>query len=244
MSRRLRGAVLAGAASACLLAASASASAERYEHRTPHDPSGIGKVYLGREIARVMGPDGIARLDRPARKSEEPPAIVIAALGLQPGQVVADLGAGTGYYTFELARAVGPRGTVLAVEIEDAMLSALRKRAAELKATNVGLVRATARDPRLPAGRIDVVLMVHVYHELEFPYEVMQAVVRSLTPQGRVAIVEHRAEAEDSPVSALHAMSEAQIVKEMRAAGLELERKADTLPGQHIVIFRRAAGGG
>jgi ubiquinone/menaquinone biosynthesis C-methylase UbiE len=219
------------------------ASAEPYEHRTPHHPSGIGKLYLGREIARVMGPEGIARLDRPARKSEEPPAIVIEALGLQPGQIVADVGAGTGYYTFELARAVGPRGTVLAVEIEGAMLAALRKRAAELNATNVGLVRATPSDPRLPPARIDVVLMVHVYHELEFPYEVMQALVRSLKPEGRVAIVEHRAEAEDSAVGALHAMSEAQIVKEMRAAGLELERKSDALPGQHIVIFRKAARG-
>jgi predicted methyltransferase len=223
--------------------AGAAASAERYEHRAPPDPSGIGKVYLGREIARVMGPDGIARLDRPARKSEEPPALVIAALGLQPGQTVADLGAGTGYYTFELARAVGPRGTVLAVEIEDAMLAALRKRAVELNATNVGLVRARPNDPRLPPGRLDVVLMVHVYHELEFPYEVMQAVVRSLKPDGRVAIVEHRGEDEDSPVNPLHAMTKVQIVKEMQAAGLVLERTADTLPGQHIAIFRRPAAG-
>jgi ubiquinone/menaquinone biosynthesis C-methylase UbiE len=188
-----------------------------------------------------MGPEGIARLDRPARKRDEPPEVLIAALGLQPGQLVADLGAGTGYYTFELARAVGPRGTVLAVEIEDAMLAALRKRAAELNATNVGLVRGRPNDPRLPPGKLDVVLMVHVYHELEFPYEVMQAVVRSLKPDGRVAIVEHRAEDEDSPVSPLHSMTQAQIAKEMQAAGLELERTADTLPGQHIAIFRRPA---
>ena len=231
---------MAAAASACI--AAAAPSAERYEYRAPHDASGIGKLYLGREIARVMGPEGIARLDRPARRSEEPPAKVIEALGLQPGQVIADLGAGTGYYTFELARAVGPRGTVLAVEIEDAMLAALRKRAAELDATNVGLVRATPTDPRLPPARIDLVLMVHVYHELEFPYEVMGAVVRSLKPEGRVAIVEHRAE-DGSRSGDLHAMSEAQIVKEMRAAGLELERTADTLPGQHIAIFRKAAVG-
>lgn len=186
-----------------------------------------------------MGPEGIARLDRPARRREEPPEVVIAALGLEPGQAVADLGAGTGYYTFELARAVGPRGTVLAVEIEDAMLAALRKRAAERNATNVGLVRARPSDPRLPPARLDLVLMVHVYHELEFPYEVMQAVVRSLKPGGRVAIVEHRAEDDDSPVSPLHSMTHAQLVKEMQAAGLELERTADTLPGQHIAIFRR-----
>ena len=186
-----------------------------------------------------MGPGGIARLDRPSRAAEEPPQAVIAALELRAGDVVADLGAGTGYYTFELARAVGPRGTVLAVEIEDAMLGELRKRAARLGARNVGLVRGTARDPRLPAGKVDLVLMVHVYHELEFPYEVMEAVVRALKPDGRVAIVEHRAEEEDSPVGRLHAMTQTQIVKEMRAAGLALERSANTLPGQHILMFRR-----
>jgi predicted methyltransferase len=232
---------MAVAASVCL--AAAAASAEPYEYRSPSDPSGIGKLYLGREIARVMGPEGIPRLDRSSRVAEEPPGTVVEALALRAGDVVADLGAGTGYYTFELARAVGPRGTVLAVEIEDAMLAELRKRAARLGARNVGLIRATARDPRLPPGKVDVVLMVHVYHELEFPYEVMHAVVRALKPEGRVAIVEHRAEDEDSPVSRLHAMTEAQIVKEMNAAGLELERSATALPGQHIAIFRRSRGG-
>jgi len=214
-------------------------SPSRYERRKAHDPGGIGKFYLGREIARVVGAEGIARFERPEREAEEQPERLIEALQLEGGEVVADLGAGSGYYTFRLAKAVGPTGTVLAVEIQDAMLAALRKRAAELRATNVGLVRATPTDPRLPAQRLDLVLLVHVYHELEHPYEVMAKAVQALKPGGRIVLVEHRAEDPELLVAPLHRMSEAQMVREMNAVGLEHLQTLDAVPRQHVLVFGR-----
>lgn len=211
----------------------------RYEFRARHDPNGIGKFYLGREIAAITGAGGIPWLDRPDRERTEPRGEVIESLGLTGGEIVADLGAGSGYYTFALAEAVGPRGTVLAVEIQDEMLAAIRRRAAERNATNVGLVRSTPRDPRLPAGRLDLLLMVDVYHELEFPFEVMTKVVESLKPDGRVALIEYRAEDPDVPIKAVHKMTEEQIIREMRVVGLEHVETIDTLPWQHLVMFRK-----
>lgn len=167
--------------------------------------------------------------------------MTLQALDLKGGEVVADLGAGSGYYTFALAEAVGPKGTVLAVEIQEEMLAALRRRAARVGATNVGLIRGTPTDARLPPRRMDLVLMVDVYHELEFPYEVMQNVVRSLKPGGRVAIVEYRAEDPDVPIRPLHKMTEAQILKELQGVGLEHVATVDGLPWQHLVIFKAAA---
>ncbi|MGQ0833521.1 MAG: class I SAM-dependent methyltransferase [Gammaproteobacteria bacterium] len=211
--------------------------------RADHDPDGIGKFYFGREIARVTGADGIPWLDRPEREETEPRAKVLEALELTGGEVVADLGAGSGYYTFVLSDAVGPKGTVLAVEIQEGMLAALRRRASQLKAMNVGLVRGTSRDPRLPAGRVDLVLMVDVYHELEYPYEVMSKVVQALKPGGRVALTEYRAEDPDVPIKAVHKMTESQIRLEMEAVGLEHVRTVDTLPWQHLVLFRKGSDG-
>lgn len=167
---------------------------------------------------------------------------MLEALALRGGEVVADLGAGSGYYTFPLARAVGPTGTVLAVEIQDEMLAALRRRAALTSATNVGLIRGTPRNPRLPAGRVDLVLMVDVYHELEYPFEVMSQVVRALKPQGRVALIEYRAEDPAVPVGALHKMSQAQLRLEMGAVGLRQVGSYDGLPRQHLLFFAKAEG--
>jgi ubiquinone/menaquinone biosynthesis C-methylase UbiE len=219
-------------------AAALPAVAPGYEFPTEHDPDGIGKVYLGREIARITGPDGIAWFDRPQREETEPRSRIIEALQLRGGEVVADLGAGSGYYTFALATAVGPKGTVLAVEVQEEMLAALRKKAGQLHATNVGLIRGRPDDPRLPAGRVDLVLMVGVYHELEFPFEVMTKVVRALKPGGRVAIIEHRAEDPEVQVKPLHKMTEIQIRKEMQAVGLEHTESVDILPRQHLLIFQ------
>jgi ubiquinone/menaquinone biosynthesis C-methylase UbiE len=210
-----------------------------YERKASASRGGTGKVYLGREIARVASADSIPRFERPQRQSEEQPERLIEALRLAGGETVADLGAGSGYYTFRLAKAVGPKGTVLAVEIQDEMLAALRKRAAELRATNVGLVRGRADDPRLPAGRLDLVLLVHVYHELEYPYEVMTKTVQALKPAGRIVIVEHRAEGSDASASPLHRMSEEQIVKEMEAVGLARLDTLDVAPSQHVLVFGR-----
>lgn len=210
-----------------------------YETRTNHDPNGIGKFYMGREIAQVMGPGGIEWLDRREREEEEHPAAVLDSLDLHPGEVVADLGAGSGYFTFRIAPKVAGAGKVMAVEIQDAMLNTLRARAAALKATNVEVVQASETDPNLPVSSVDLVLVVDVYHELAFPFEVMTRVREALKPGGRVVFVEYRKEDPTVRIKEVHKMSVKQLEKEMNAVGLTLVRTVETLPLQHIVIFEK-----
>ena len=212
-------------------------SAPRYETRTSHDPNGTGTFYMGREIAQVMGPGGIEWLDRAQRDTEEHPAQVLDALQLHSGEVVADLGAGSGYFTFRMAPKVGQTGKVLAVDVQDEMLQTLKQRAAARKLANVQVIQASETDPHLPAGTVDLVLMVDVYHELAHPYEVMQKVRDSLKPDGHVAFVEYRLEDPDVPIKEVHKMSVAQLDKEMTAVGLVPVRRIETLPLQHILIF-------
>lgn len=220
-------------------AAAASQAAPRYETRADHDPNGTGKFYMGREIAQVMGPGGIEWLDRPTREDEEQPSKVLDALELHAGEVVADIGAGSGYFTFRMAPRVGTTGKVLAVEIQGAMLDALRTRAAALKATNVEVVQGTESDPHLPAGGVDLVLFVDVYHELAYPFEVMTKVREALKPGGRVVFVEYRKEDPAVRIKEAHKMTVAQLDKEMSAVGLKRVRTVETLPLQHIVMFEK-----
>jgi precorrin-6B methylase 2 len=208
-----------------------------YEVRAIHDPDGTGRFYLGREIAQVMGPGGMAWLDRPEREAEEHPEAVIDAMELRGGEVVADLGAGSGYFTFRLAAKVGKAGKVLAVDIQDEMLDTLRRRAATLGVTNVQEVKASPTDPHLPSGGVDRVLMVDVYHELAYPYEVMTKVRAALKPGGRVVFVEYRKEDPLVPIKEVHKMSVEQLTKEMKEVGLVPVRTIESLPAQHIVIF-------
>ena len=218
---------------------SASPPQSVYETRRVHDPNGTGKFYMGREIAQVMGPDGLGWLDRPEREQEEHPGVVIDSLGLRAGEVVADLGAGSGYFTFRIAPRVGKTGRVLAVEIQDEMLKAIRQRAAALKATNVEEVKGSETDPQLPAGGVDLVLMVDVYHELAYPCEVMTRVRDALKPGGRVVFVEYRKEDPQIPIKEVHKMSVDQLKNEMKVIGLVHFRTVESLPSQHIVIFEK-----
>jgi predicted methyltransferase len=192
---------------------------------------------MGREIAQVMGPGGIEWLDRREREEEEHPSQVLKALNLHPGEVVADIGAGSGYFTFRMAPKVGPAGKVLAVEVQDAMLQTLRTRTAEKKITNVEVIRATETNPQLPVSGVDLVLFVDVYHELAYPFEVMTKVREALKPEGRVAFVEYRKEDPSVPIKEAHKMSVQQLEKEMNAVGLVRVRTVETLPQQHIVFF-------
>ncbi|HEV2494142.1 MAG TPA: class I SAM-dependent methyltransferase [Terriglobia bacterium] len=208
-----------------------------YETRATHDPNGTGKFYMGREIAQVMGPGGIAWLDRPERADEERPAAVLDALELRGGEVVADLGAGSGYFTFRIAPKVGKTGKVLAVDLQDEMLDTIRRRAQALKVTNVEEVKASETDPALPLNGVDLVLMVDVYHELAYPFEVMTKVRQALKPGGRVVFVEYRKEDPRVPIKEVHKMSVEQLEKEMSVVGLAHLRTVETLPLQHIVIF-------
>ncbi|WP_263379872.1 class I SAM-dependent methyltransferase [Granulicella paludicola] len=210
-----------------------------YEARAKHDPDGTGMFYMGREIAQVMGAGGIAWLDRSQRDTEEHPAEVLAALHLRPGEVVADLGAGSGYFTFRMVPQVGETGKVIAVDVQDEMLQTLHQRAAAMKVTNVEVVKGTETDPHLPPGAVDLVLMVDVYHELAYPREVMERVRESLKPKGRVVFVEYRKEDPEVQIKEVHKMSVYQLEKEMNAVGLVRVRTVETLPLQHIVIFQK-----
>lgn len=195
---------------------------------------GIGKFYLGREIAQVMGHLGAPWLDRVDREAEEKPSLLIDLLELKPGEVVADVGAGTGYHVFRMAPKVGK---VLAVDIQPEMLTILTNRAKERGVTNVEPVLGTISDPKLPANGVDLVLLVDVYHEFDHPVEMMTAIRAALKPDGRLMLVEFRAEDPNVPIKALHKMSEAQARKEMESVGLVWQKTVPTLPWQHLMVF-------
>ena len=211
--------------------------ADRYEFRSAHDPDGIGKFYLGREIAHVMGPGGILWLERTERETEEKPQLLIDALDIKPGQTIADLGAGSGYYSFRIAPLVGPTGKVLAIDIEPAMLDVIAQRASRERIANVATVRASARGPNLAPGSVDLLFMVDVYHELEYPYEVMTEVRSALKPGGRVALIEYRAEDPQVAIKPVHKMSERQVRRELEVAGFRHVKTVRTLPLQHLIVF-------
>jgi SAM-dependent methyltransferase len=202
-------------------------------------PDGIGKTYMGREIARVMGFQGASWLERKEREAEERPDLLIAGLGLKPGMVVADIGAGTGYHVRRIARLVGPGGHVHAVDVQPEMISLLRASVAREGLGNVTPVLAAPTDARLQAGAIDLAVMVDVYHEFEFPEEMVSSIVRALKPGGRLVYVEYRAEDPRVPIKALHKMSEAQVRREAARHPLQFERSIDGLPWQHALVFQR-----
>lgn len=211
-----------------------------YEKREKHDPDGIGKFYMGREIALVMGHQAADWLERPERVAEEAPAKLIKALKLKPGMVVADVGAGSGYFSFPMAKLVAPEGKVLAVDIQPEMLAVIERRKKELKVSNVEPIKGSEKDPNLPEGSVDVILMVDVYHEFEYPWEMTQAMIKALKPNGRIVFVEYRREDPNVPIKLLHKMSQKQVIKEMKPHPLRWVGTVGVLPRQHIIIFEKA----
>ena len=215
------------------------ATSPRYETRKDHDPDGIGKFYMGREIAQVMGHQGIGWLERPEREKEEAPSKLIDLLKLKEGMVVADVGAGSGYHSFRMSEKVGDKGKILAVDIQQEMLDAIKKKAKEKKITNVEPVLGTENDPKLPEAKVDLILLVDVYHEFSQPYEMTQAMVKALKPGGRLVFVEFRLEDPKVPIKLVHKMTQKQVLKEMAAHPLRYVRTLDHLPWQHVIIFER-----
>lgn len=207
--------------------------------RVPKSPDGIGKAFMGREIAGVMGVQGAGWLEREEREREERTDLLLRELALQPGMRVADVGAGTGYYARRMARKVAPGGTVQAVDVQPRMLQQLQERARREGLDNIQPVLGTASDTRLARASIDLALLVDVYHELEYPVETMASVVRSLRPGGRVVLGEYRAEDPKVPIKSLHRMSEAQVLREMAVHPVVHDRTSNVLPWQHILVFRR-----
>jgi protein-L-isoaspartate O-methyltransferase len=221
-----------------LLAFAASAADSRYT-AIQGSPDGIGKAYMGREIAKVMSYHGASWLERPERTQEERPDLVLAALDLKPGMRVADIGAGSGYYSSRMAERVGSEGTVYAVDVQPEMLDILRLQMKLERVTNVTPVLGSETDPRLPAGALDLAIMVDVYHEFEYPYEMLAAIVKALKPGGRVVFVEFRGNDPSVPIKAVHTMTEGQVRKEAAVQALEWVKTVGGLPWQHVIVFRK-----
>ena len=217
--------------------ASADETSPYREGRASRD--GIGRFYMGREIAHVMGHRGAAWLERESRVAEERTDLLIERLPLDPDDVVVDLGAGTGYFTLPIARRV-PKGRVLAVDLQPEMLGRVERAARAAGLENVQTVQASETDPRIPEGAVDLVLIVDAYHEFSHPLEVGHAIARGLRPGGRLFLVEYRAEDPTVPIKRLHKMSEKQAIREMEAAGLRWVETQSHLPRQHVLVFERA----
>ncbi len=212
----------------------------RYERHREHDPNGIGKFYMGREIAMVMGHDAAGWLERPEREQEEQPAKLLPLLNLKEGDAVADIGAGSGFYTFKLSPLVGKKGKVYANDIQPEMLTIIRQRARTRSAANVETVKGTITDPKLPANAIDLMLMVDVYHEFDHPYEMVESMLKSLKVGGRLVFVEFRLEDESVPIKLVHKMTEAQVKKEMSVfPQLKHVKTDESMPWQHVIIFEK-----
>jgi len=203
-------------------------------------PDGIGKVYMGREIARVMTFHGAHWLERPERMEEERPDRVLATLDLKPGMTVADVGAGSGYYSWRIAERVGAGGTVYAVDIQPEMVRLLQRQMTQRGAANVKAILGTSTDPRLPEATLDLALMVDVYHELEYPFEMLASITRALKPGGRLVFVEFKGNDPAVPIKPLHTMTEAQVRREAAAVhALEWQKTVGDLRWQHVIVFRR-----
>lgn len=217
----------------------------RYEIRKEHDPNGIGKFYMGREIAHVMGfgpgGQGAEWLERAVREKEEKLTLLVKSLDLKPGMVIADIGAGSGVISVMMAEKVLPEGKVLAVDVQQEMLDRLRDNCKKLKITNVEPVKGTQKTTSLKPATVDLAIMVDVYHELEFPFEMMLDISKSLKPGGRCVFVEYRREDPDVPIKLVHKMSEAQVKKEIAGSEFDLKwsKTIGVLPWQHIIVFEK-----
>ena len=211
-----------------------------YEQRAP-SRDGVGKFYMGREISQVMGHLAAGWLERPQREREEMPNLLIESLKLKEGDVVADIGIGTGYIARRISPVIGKTGTIYGVEIQQEMLDILAEKMAEEGITNIKGVLGTITDPKLPPNSVDLAIMVDVYHEFSHPYEMMQNICRALKVGGRVAFVEYRAEDPTVLIKPLHKMTELQVIKEATPHPLAWVETLNQLPQQHIIIFEKVA---
>jgi len=197
---------------------------------------GIGKWYKGREISHVMGYQGMSWLERSEREQEEETSTLLENMNLEPTDVVADIGAGSGYHVFKIVPKVS-EGKVYAVDIQQEMLNAMEKKKNRLNQTNIELIKGSEKSTKLPKNSVDKVLMVDVYHEFEFPVEMIASIKQALKPDGKIYLIEYRGEDPTVPIKRLHKMTEDQAVKEMNAAGFTLIENIDNLPWQHCMVF-------
>lgn len=199
---------------------------------------GTGKCYLGREIAHVMGASNCEWLDRDSRPQEEHTQVAIDKIKLPPTGVIADIGAGTGYYTFKLAPKV-PKGRVYAVEIQDEMIAAINTRKKKLNNRNVEVIKGSSTSPNLPANSVDLAIMVDVYHELEYPVEMLQSIRKSLKKDGKFLLMEYKGEDPAVAIRPLHKTTVVQLNKELEANGFKLNYDGEFLPIQHFLLYEK-----
>jgi ubiquinone/menaquinone biosynthesis C-methylase UbiE len=212
-----------------------------YEYR-PGSFDGTGKWFLDREIAHFMSHQGAPWLEREERETEEAPNRLVSALGLKPGNQVGDVGAGSGYLTWRMARVVGPTGKIYANDIQPEMIAFLRTNLLVRGITNVVPVLGTTTDPRLPDNTLDLILLVDVYHECDHPWEMTRRMTDALKPGGRLVFVEYRGEERWIPIKPLHKMTAAQVRKEMALhPRLSFVENLTNLPRQHVLIFQKKA---
>ena len=202
------------------------------------DPNGINKWYMGRQIAQVMSHFGIDWLEREEREMEENTSQLLKNLAVKPGMVVADIGAGSGYHSALLSKMVG-NGKVYAVDIEPEMIAYLNERIKQEKLSRIVPVLSTEKNVALPENSVDIILLVDVYHEFSFPYEMALSMRSALKPGGKLVLVEFRTEDPTVPIKNIHKMSEKQSVKELKAAGFIFEQNISTLPWQHCMVFTK-----
>jgi FkbM family methyltransferase len=222
------------------LASSVSLGAEHpgYIEAPERRTTGIGKFYMDREISFVMGHRAAGWLNRPERIQEEMPDAVVENMNLEPDHVVADIGAGSGYFSFRIAAKV-PDGKVLAVDIQPEMLQLIEGQMGEQEVSNIEGVLGAVDNPNLPANSIDAAIMVDAYHEFSHPFEMIDGIYQALKPGGRIFLLEYRGEDPSVPIRPLHKMTEEQVVREMSVFGLDWTDTLDFLPWQHMMIFTK-----
>ena len=221
-----------------ILATGTAANAQRQTAAPQEPPPALAK-YKGRRIATTMHYRGARWLVRNTREREERCSLMLANLGVKRGMTVCDIGCGNGFYSLQLAEMVGSEGRVLAVDIQPEMLRMLRERAAEKKITNVQPILSSPHNPNLPDGEVDLILLVDVYHEFSHPEQMLDAMRKSLSPGGLIALLEYREEDPEVPIKPLHKMSKRQIMKEYLPNGFKLVKQFDRLPWQHMMFFGR-----
>ena len=209
-----------------------------YREKAIHNPDGIGKYYMNREIAGVMGHQAMMWLERPSREIQEQPDKTVEQLKLNNDDVVADIGAGTGYFSFRMAQQV-PEGKVYAVDIQPEMLDAIAFLKEEKNITNVETILGREDNPNLPDESIDLALMVDAYHEFAYPREMMEGIFKALKPGGRVVLLEYRQENPMIMIKPLHKMTQKQVKKELKDVGLKWQTTKEFLPEQHFLVFNK-----
>ena len=235
-----RGVIALGSAALSLIITLPTLAAENpgYIEDQSRRTTGIGKFYMGREISFVMGHQAAGWLNRPGRIQEEMPDEVVANMKLEPTHVVADIGAGSGYFSFRIAKLV-PEGKVLAVDIQQEMLDIVEATKAKEGVTNIEGVKVTIDNPNLPMNSIDAAIMVDAYHEFSHPFEMINGIYNALRPGGRIFLLEYRGEDASVPIRPLHKMTQEQVIKEMGVFGLEWTETLDFLPWQHMMVFTK-----